>query len=222
MLLFIFAWVILTATTYCQTEASVDNASLAVAPKLPFPCISKFGLKDCKDGTPNCCGGNCVNTQTDETNCGTCGHHCTAAAPECCGGTCTDTQTDALNCGMCGHAIYRQILRTVERVELLVPALHRTVVVERVQIYRQIKRTVEHAEMLGTCSCTGTQGHFFCQFPLPNGQCCNGATSQKCTGQGCCPPGRTCPNDNTVPAADKTCCASSTQCVQIGMTFQCQ
>ncbi|KAE8548244.1 hypothetical protein EYB25_010038 [Talaromyces marneffei] len=132
MLLFIFAWVILTATTYCQTEASADNASLAVAPKLPFPCISKFGLKDCpsgesccgfkcvdtntnpfncgqclhicKDGTPNCCGGNCVNTQTDETNCGTCGHHCTAAAPECCGGTCTDTQTDALNCGMCGHA----------------------------------------------------------------------------------------------------------------------
>jgi hypothetical protein len=55
----------------------------------------------------NCCGGACVNTQTDPLNCGACGNICLAGFPAgmtCCGGVCVNTQTDPTNCGTCGNA----------------------------------------------------------------------------------------------------------------------
>ena len=68
--------------------------------------------------TPNFCTGvGCVNTQTNNANCGGCGIicpqgqicsggscvlNCQAPTPNLCGNQCVNTQTDALNCGTCG------------------------------------------------------------------------------------------------------------------------
>ncbi|KAK4461700.1 hypothetical protein QBC42DRAFT_328958 [Cladorrhinum samala] len=66
------------------------------------------------------CGGVCIDTSADNTNCGSCGttcsadQACTAGAcvnnePECkapfvlCNGACIDTSTDNANCGSCGN-----------------------------------------------------------------------------------------------------------------------
>jgi hypothetical protein len=62
------------------------------------------------------CSGSCVDTQTDNANCGKCANPCTGSttcsAGMCtmgcplgettCEGKCTDPQTDNANCGMCG------------------------------------------------------------------------------------------------------------------------
>jgi hypothetical protein len=62
------------------------------------------------------CGTACVDTGTDQANCGTCGNACAAGATctagvcitPCaqtrCGAACVDTGVDAANCGACGHA----------------------------------------------------------------------------------------------------------------------
>ena len=60
------------------------------------------------------CGGACVDTKTDNDNCGMCANACVAMTEACtdgicctmgqknCGGMCTDVAYDAKNCGMCG------------------------------------------------------------------------------------------------------------------------
>src|SRR5262249_44469745 len=60
------------------------------------------------------CTGACVDTKSDNDNCGMCGNACMAMTEQCmqgqccktgqtiCNMMCTDTQTDANNCGMCG------------------------------------------------------------------------------------------------------------------------
>jgi hypothetical protein len=87
--------------------------------------------KTCGSGEM-CCAGNCVNTQTDDANCGVCGAPkcgagtkccsgtCKAVADggtcdmpmpcgncganeECCNGTCVNTKTDVNNCSKCGQ-----------------------------------------------------------------------------------------------------------------------
>ena len=54
------------------------------------------------DGDPEC-----VDTDTDADNCGSCGHVCTGSQ-ECCDGECVNPDTaydsDFQNCGQCGHA----------------------------------------------------------------------------------------------------------------------
>jgi len=55
----------------------------------------------CSGSTPDCCGNTCTNTQSDESNCGQCGHAC-APGQTCCSGTCRNTDTDSNNCGACG------------------------------------------------------------------------------------------------------------------------
>src|SRR5262249_6275423 len=59
------------------------------------------GVWQCPPGT-TACRGQCVNTTTDATNCGTCGRSCPAATPTCCAGRCEDLQTDHDHCGRCG------------------------------------------------------------------------------------------------------------------------
>ena len=65
------------------------------------------------------CGGACVNTDTDDANCGSCGNACMEGM-ECdgsgmciascdpgltpCSGACVNTDTDDANCGSCGNA----------------------------------------------------------------------------------------------------------------------
>lgn len=62
------------------------------------------------------CNGACVDTKSDNDNCGMCNTACTAMTEQCseglccklgetaCSAKCTDTQTDPLNCGKCANA----------------------------------------------------------------------------------------------------------------------
>jgi len=79
----------------------------------PCPCTD---CTDCPSGQVDCTG-TCVDTDTDETNCGSCGNTCSSGylcvAGQCeltcqteltnCTGTCVDTDTDEDNCGSCGN-----------------------------------------------------------------------------------------------------------------------
>lgn len=55
----------------------------------------------CGGETPTCCSGNCVNTATNESNCGSCGETC-PPGQTCCEGTCANLATDEANCSACG------------------------------------------------------------------------------------------------------------------------
>jgi hypothetical protein len=78
------------------SDASID------APDAPAMCTSVQKL----------CNGACINPQTDNSNCGTCGNSCGAgtcqsgiccgAGQTNCGGQCVDLSTNA-NCGACGN-----------------------------------------------------------------------------------------------------------------------
>ncbi|MGZ3427106.1 MAG: hypothetical protein ACXVCV_10685 [Polyangia bacterium] len=67
-----------------------------------------------------CCGPACIDPKTDNNNCGSCGHHCTAplacmggacacngticaGGDTCCSTGCANTTNDPENCGMCGR-----------------------------------------------------------------------------------------------------------------------
>lgn len=58
----------------------------------------------CSTPTPDKCGTACVDLQTSEQHCVTCGTNC-AAGLTCCGtgNGCVDTKTDDNNCGSCGN-----------------------------------------------------------------------------------------------------------------------
>ncbi len=49
----------------------------------------------------DCCAGACIDTRSDESNCGACGAVC-ANGSTCCSGTCRTLATDVDNCGSCG------------------------------------------------------------------------------------------------------------------------
>jgi hypothetical protein len=53
------------------------------------------------DGTKSACESGCVDTQSDQQNCGSCGNACTGGTT-CCAGGCADTSKDNANCGSCG------------------------------------------------------------------------------------------------------------------------
>jgi hypothetical protein len=80
-------------------------------------CCSNYCANNvctCSPGQTNC-NGTCVDLQTNNNNCGTCGNVCpsgaTCSGGQClcppgltnCNGTCVDLQTDQNNCGFCGN-----------------------------------------------------------------------------------------------------------------------
>lgn len=55
-------------------------------------------------GAASCCGGKCVDLGSDAANCGACGAACrNGQLPGCCAGSCTDLLTD-VTCGTCNNA----------------------------------------------------------------------------------------------------------------------
>lgn len=104
---------------------SLDGGSVTCPTSLSTVSTTVFcdKIATCSAPTTNCgTGGNlvCVNEQTDNNNCGSCGHVCSGATPSCvagvcsalvcaapttnCGGVCVNEQTDPNNCGTCGHS----------------------------------------------------------------------------------------------------------------------
>ncbi len=82
-------------------------------------CVDLNGTYSCNPGCANdamckagdgggagalaCCKNMCIDTASDNMNCGTCGNAC-ANGSVCCSGKCVDTATDLKNCGACGSA----------------------------------------------------------------------------------------------------------------------
>jgi hypothetical protein len=87
-------------------------------------------------GASTDCGGVCINTDTDPSNCGTCGNACDpgeacesgACAVSCsvglteCAGACVDTDNDPENCGTCGTACEADEVCRVGSCALVCPA----------------------------------------------------------------------------------------------------
>lgn len=98
---------------YCPGGRTCDNGVCSQCPTGQTEC--EYCYAD--PGDPIWCGPSCVDTQTDEANCGACdspcdpGESCVAGActSSCpagetdCDGVCVDTQTDSGNCGACGN-----------------------------------------------------------------------------------------------------------------------
>ncbi len=110
-------------------DASSDGPAPDAAPDASVADVAadrptSDGSDAAPDAPPTCatterlCAGRCVNTDTDNLNCGSCGTVCATGQrcnaglcmPPCatgltlCGITCVDTRTSSTNCGACGRA----------------------------------------------------------------------------------------------------------------------
>jgi len=109
-------------TTPCRS-GTLDCAGagpVCVDQVLPVSSETCNGVDDDCNGTPDngatcdgqqtCCGGACVDTQTDADHCGGCAGQGGVACGNnevCCDGACINASTyatDIQNCGSCGHA----------------------------------------------------------------------------------------------------------------------
>jgi len=98
-----------TGTNPVDTGTTPDDAGTPVDTGTPVDAPT------CLSGQMSCAG-SCVDTQTDNSNCGTCGtvcgtgQTCTAGVCACmtgqtlCAGACVDTQSSDAHCGACGTA----------------------------------------------------------------------------------------------------------------------
>ncbi len=104
----------------------VAGAVLALFGLVPLACsvfgssldhYTSGGSASCAAGQTRC-GASCVDTQTDDQNCGACANNCgvgkkcdkgqciasCTTAQTLCSGACVDTQSNQNNCGSCGNA----------------------------------------------------------------------------------------------------------------------
>jgi hypothetical protein len=104
------------AADHADAAVIADHADAMVADVGPDAVGPDAG---CAPGTVACTAGQCVNTQTDPANCGSCGFlciggaTCTAGICGCpggqtfCGSACVDLSSDPANCGACGATCAR-------------------------------------------------------------------------------------------------------------------
>jgi uncharacterized protein YjdB len=100
---------------YDCSGTDCDFATLSQsAASLLFVAGEGCGPVECVNGGMPCAPG-CIDAQTDNANCGACGHACTgnltcssgvccAPGQAVCNGACVDLQSDPKNCGACGTA----------------------------------------------------------------------------------------------------------------------
>jgi len=103
----------------CACADGKDNDGNGLADCDDPACKDDPACPTCETGKTNC-SGTCVDTSTDEANCGSCGHACQTGetcengtcneGDQCgtgetrCGDDCVDTSTDEANCGGCDNA----------------------------------------------------------------------------------------------------------------------
>ena len=99
--------------TYTAAPGDAGYAAVPGAYNLSIDNVQFIGATACS-GSLKLCGTGCIDTTTNNLNCGSCGNAC--ASPRSCGsgtcncpsgytdcnGTCVDTKIDAQNCGGCG------------------------------------------------------------------------------------------------------------------------
>lgn len=103
----------------CNSACGADGGTLTGGGS--WACVGGACTVTCSGGK-TACGTACVDTKTDDGNCGTCGTACTTVTQHCsdgmccavgqlaCGGgdggvpKCIDVQSDVTNCGACGNS----------------------------------------------------------------------------------------------------------------------
>ena len=84
-----------------QNPCTADSLNTDGYPWFCRNDASSMNGASCTDDGDTCCGGDCVDTQSDPENCGGCG---TTGCIGCCDGYCVSNPFDRDNCGGCGVA----------------------------------------------------------------------------------------------------------------------
>ena len=104
---------ILVSLAGCANIWGFDDLNPPPPPPPPLVCVGF--VEPCPTGC-TACSMRCVDTETDELNCGACGTQCTGGracekgacvceeGTESCGGLCVDVSSDPMNCGGCAVA----------------------------------------------------------------------------------------------------------------------
>ncbi len=178
------------------------------------------------------CGTSCVDTNVDNTNCGTCGTSCPtgqscqvgvcrascAAGQTLCGTTCVTLDSDPANCGTCGTACPSGQMCSAGRCALTC-ASPRVVCTDSAGAMGCVD-TLTDASNCGVCGSACTAGQSCvagtCRLVCPSGQtACGGAcvdtntSNANCGGCGtACPTGQSC----AVGMCRRDCAAGETRC----------
>lgn len=89
-------------TAACADDGNICTDDICAGGRCTHP--PKPDDSSCPAGA--CCGGQCVETRTDEAHCGACDRVC-GAGKTCCKGKCVNLNNDERNCGKCGKRCRR-------------------------------------------------------------------------------------------------------------------
>jgi hypothetical protein len=95
------SWLCVSDSCDDENPCTADSLNTDGYPWFCRNDASSMNGVSCTDGGDMCCGGDCVDTQSDPENCGGCG---TTGCIGCCDGNCVSNPFDRNNCGGCGVA----------------------------------------------------------------------------------------------------------------------